>query len=371
MEITFTEVDKKNQHLVVEYFVDRSYVGKPVLLSINQHVNVKRARGIDSNKQIFTKILKVRKVGSNTVRIPLKKIKAYTYDGHDISLMTEVELTKRESMFSFFKNNKRSVQLGFFKAPRSTAKANVMLNPPDKFNIFKNISVLSKENKIYFYKVSISAVVIIALNTLLGWHDQNAEVGSTYFYSHYNSENEQQSPLFSALRLDAALIFGFGIWLKMILKKYMTFRLVGKLGEVSLGKRYSLRRLLRGKSRVDLEACELRVVACNIECGQYITKSDEEEKIESFYTPVKCVSIYRKYLDHIPKERDLSQYLTDEICFDKVYQDLAPTCMTSPDHGIALHWEVQLLHPDLVDHEAVGSSDGFHFGRFVLDDNHS
>ena len=370
MEIISTEVEKTSQHLVVEYFVDQSYVGKDIRLSIQQYVNVKRARGIDDSEEVFRKIIAVRKAGLNIIRLPLNKIKAYTYEGHDISMTTEVQLTMHKGMFSFLKKNKRSIELGFFKAPRSTAKAGVMLNPKDKFNIIKNISVLSKYNQIYFFKVCIFAVVVIGLNTLLGWHDQSAEVGSTYFYSHYNSDNEKQSPFISALRFNAILLAAFGIWLKMILQRYMTFRLVGKLGQVSLGKRYSLRRLLQGKSRVDLEACELRVVACNIEFGQYTTGSGKDRKTVSFSTAVKCVSIYKKYLNHIPKERELNQYLNDEISFDKVYQDLAPTCKTSSKHGVALHWEVQLLHPELVDQQAVGSSDGFYFGHFVLDDNY-
>lgn len=215
--------------------------------------------------------------------------------------------------------------------------------------------------------VCIFAALILCANSLLGWHDENAAVGSTYFYSHYDSDGDKRSPLLNALMVNIALICMFGYWLKNILRRYMSFRLVGKLGKVPIGKRYSLRRLLQGRSRIDLEGCELRVVACNVELGQYVTGSGKKRRTQSFVTPVKCVSIYKKMLDHIPKEHEIASYLKDDICFDDVYRHLAPNCTVSKTHGLKLHWEIQLLHPELVDQEAVGASDGFYFGHFVLD----
>jgi len=45
--------------------------------------------------------------------------------------------------------------------------------------------------------------------------------------------------------------------------------------------------------------------------------------------------------------------------------------MASGSHGVKLHWEVQLLHPELIDQEVVGAADGFYFGHFVLNDKNS
>jgi len=128
-----------------------------------------------------------------------------------------------------------------------------------------------------------------------------------------------------------------------------------------------LKRLLSGKSNVDLQGCEIRVVACNVEEGQRKTGSGKSRGTESFSTPVKCVEIYKKNLDHIPRQREIADYLNDDICFDEVYSNLAPECMVAESHGLKLHWEVQLIHPELVDQEVVGSSDGFFFGHFILD----
>lgn len=367
MEIRSLEVNKETQQLIADLSFDRNAVGESMTLSIHQSVTVKLSRGVNKSKRVYSRDFRVSSARSETLRIPLKDINAYTYSGHDISMSTEVQLSKTTSMLSFFSKQKQPVKLGFFSAPAKTVSAAVMIEPPDTFNLFKNIKVLSGSDKLYFLSVCILAVFIVSANSLIGWHDQNSAVGSTYFYSHYNSDGEKQLPLFNAMAFNVALIGMFGYWLKKILRRYMSFRLVGKLGEVTLGKRYSLGRMLRGRSRIDLEGCELRVVACNVELGQYVTGSGKKRRTHSFQTPVKCISIYKKKLDRIPKEEQIRRYLKDDICFDEVYQHLAPNCTVSKTHGVKLHWEVQLLHPELVDQEVVGASDGFYFGHFILD----
>lgn len=366
MEISSLEVDQKSRELVVDLFFEQGAVGESMALSVHQHVKVNRSSGVNKSERVYRKAFKVRYAGPVTRRIPLRSIEAYTYQGHDISMSTEVQITKAESLLGFLSTKKRPVKLGFFRAPPSVASAKVTIQPPDTFNLFKNVRVLSSSNQLYFLSVCLLAVLVIGANTIVGWHDQSAAVSSTYFYSHYNSDGERQSPLLNAMGVNLALLSGFGFWIKNVLRRYMTFQLVGKLGDVFLGKRYSLRRLLRGKSRVALQGCELRVVACNIEFGQYVTGSGKKRRTVSFKTPVKCVSIYKKALDHIPKEKQIASYLKDDICFDQVYDQLAPNCMVSKAHGLKLHWEVQLLHPELVDQEVVGASDGFHFGHFAL-----
>ena len=48
-----------------------------------------------------------------------------------------------------------------------------------------------------------------------------------------------------------------------------------------------------------------------------------------------------------------------------MFRALYPPQMVSDSHGLAVHWEIQLIHDDFVDQELVGSSDPFHFEDFL------
>jgi len=257
MEIKSLVVDKESKELVVNLFFDQNAVGESMTLSVHQHVNVNVSGGVNKSKRVYREAFKVFSAGALTRRIPTEDIGAYTYEGNDISMSTEVQVAKSESILKFLNKQSRSVKLGFFRAPNDKASAQVMIEPPDQFDLFKNIQVLSGSDRLYFFFVCTLAVLAIGANTLLGWHDQSAPVGSTYFYSHYNSDGEKQSPMFTAMMVNSGLAASFGFWMKMILRRYMSFRLVGRLGKVSLGKRYSLRRLLSGESRIALQNCDL------------------------------------------------------------------------------------------------------------------
>lgn len=368
MRISSTQVDTTSKELVIGLMFDVADIGDSFTVKVVQKTLVNRSGGQNSFKTVYSKQVRASSIDVMEHRILLSDLNAYTYHGHQVSMVTEVELSKSSSFFGMFGKKKQPISLGFFQAPKAQSVAQVMIDPPDDFNVFKNIKVLSDGNKLYFLFVAAIAALMIVGNTVLGWHDQNVPDSQTIFYSHYNSDGEKQQPMFGALAVDSVFIAFFGWWLLMILRKYMSFRLVKKLGRVLPRKRYSIRSLLGGKSRVDLIDCELRVVACNIEHGIYVTGSGKKRRTHAIKTPVKCVSIFRKQFSYIPKEVEIARFLEDEICFDKVYQELAPNCMTSATHGVKLHWEVQLIHPEFVDQEVVGSSDGFHFGHFVLNE---
>jgi len=366
--IKSTEVDKQNNELIIDLHFDENFLNEVMTLKIVQHVEVHRSGGIDKKKTVYSQSLTVDQIGNKQISIPLNKIEAYTYNGKEISMKTEVHLDKANSFFTMFSGAKRYTQLGLVSAPPYSSSATITLDPPDSFDLIKNIQVLSTENQLHFIFVSAIAAITIVANTLLGWHDQMSPEHLTYFYSHYDGDGDRQSPFFNSLIVNSALVGFFWLWMKSILRKYMSFRLVDKLNNIQPKKWYRLSNLLKGESRINLEHCELRIVACNIEHGQYETGSGKNRRTHTIKTPIKCVSLYKEKLDHIPKQQEISNYLKDSVNFDEVYADLAPPCMVSKTHGVKLHWEVQLLHPELVDQEVVGSSDGFFFGHFIFED---
>lgn len=366
--IQSVHVNKELNQLEINLFLDEKLLNQSMTLAVMQYVNVHRSGGINKKKRIYHKDFVVKVFGEQQLTINLEDIKAYTYHGKHISMTTELHIDKSNRLFGFFTQSKRPVKLGLIHAPAYSDSAEIVLDPPDSFDLFKNIQVLSTKNQQYFLLVCILGFLSLIGNTLLGWHDQISPIGQTYFYSHYDSDGDRQSPLLNALINNAAIAGAYWFWMKSILRKYMTFRLVDKLRDIVPGKHFLLAKLISGKSRVNLENCELRVIACNIEHGQYQTGSGKNRRTHNIKKPIKCVEIYQKKLDHIPKQREIASYLKDAICFDDIYTHLAPDCMVSSTHGVKLHWEVQFIHPELVDQEVVGSADGFHFGHFIFED---
>ena len=41
--------------------------------------------------------------------------------------------------------------------------------------------------------------------------------------------------------------------------------------------------------------------------------------------------------------------------------------MIGKTHGLDIHWEIQLLHPEFVDQELVGPTGLFHYEHFLRD----
>ncbi len=71
-------------------------------------------------------------------------------------------------------------------------------------------------------------LVVIAINTLIGLHDQAVPEIQTFLYSHYDSDGDSSSPLFKSL------VASGSIWLmiKKQLRKYMKFDLKGSMGQI-------------------------------------------------------------------------------------------------------------------------------------------
>jgi hypothetical protein len=133
----------------------------------------------------------------------------------------------------------------------------------------------------------------------------------------------------------------------------MTFR-VGPLPKrLDKSSRIRVSNLISGRSRVALHQPTLRVVACNMECGQYKRGSGTDEHTVSFKTPIRAMIIFEKTVPLIPRRAPIHTYFEDSLDFEAMFKRLYPPCMASDSHGLKLHWEVQLIHPDFVDQELI------------------
>ena len=117
--------------------------------------------------------------------------------------------------------------------------------------------------------------------------------------------------------------------------------------------------LIAGSSRVDLHDATLRVVACNLEKGQYVRGSGSNQRTVSFKHPTRAVLLYSKRIPMITKGTPIDSYFNQEFSFEPMFKSLYPRQMVSSEHGLDLAWEVQLIVDDFVDQELHGDPDAF------------
>ena len=195
--------------------------------------------------------------------------------------------------------------------------------------------------------------LVSLLNLVVGFHDQFVAESATWLYSRVNSDGESQSPLVAALAGSGGL--GVVVWLLMRrqLRRYMTFRFASTLPRIRPDTVVPVRDLIRGRPRVPLKEATLRIVAYNVEKGQYVRGSGTDRRTVSFETPARAVVLHQEALRDVPAGKPLRYSLRGQVSFRKLFTSLYPPFELSDTHGLDVRWEVQLLHPDFVDQELV------------------
>ena len=190
----------------------------------------------------------------------------------------------------------------------------------------------------------------------------------TMFYSHRDSDGDSQSPLLNALGISGGILALFWLKVKKQLGKYMTFHFKRKLKRTRIDRESSIliSDMVTGISGVALYDVTLRIVACNMEKGQYIRGYGSNRRTISFSNPNRAVLLYSKKVPMIEKGQAVDSYFQDKVSFKPMFEALYPKQMVGSDHGLDLVWEIQLLIDDLVDQELIGDSE-----RFVIKDFYS
>ena len=110
----------------------------------------------------------------------------------------------------------------------------------------------------------------------------------------------------------------------------------------------------------------LRVVACNMEMGQYIRGSGSNRRTVSFEEPVRPIILYSERVGHIPARQEIGNHFPGEVDFGPMFKALYPPLEISKTHGLAVYWEVQLLHDEFIDHELKGPADSIKVTDFFI-----
>jgi len=295
---------------------------------------------------------------ANVVDIPRTELKAFSYRGAQIDIEIHSELKIDDGYFVDTEvRQQEEMSLGL--KPEVSESAKEIVDPADAFNFLANLQAIPVPNRVIAMALAVVGSVVILFNTWLGAHDEFAPV--SYFYSNGSDE----SPIKKSLAGSGAL--GAAVWLAMRkqLRKYMTFEVAAVPTRIGLQDEIEASRLVRGQPRVDLHDVVVRVVACNFEKGQYTRRSGTTTRTVSFSEPVRAVILYERRVRLIRAGSAVEEHLDGMVRFEPMFRALYPPLLISETHGLSVHWEVQLIHEQLVDQELVCGSECFDYRDFM------
>ena len=326
-------------------------------------VEVDRDGGLDESVCFFQESFSVR-AGETIFRMPREQLRCYSYAGEHIRMSLQANVKVDDSIF-FDSRISEELLTHVGAKPELDTDVEEVIDPDDYFDFFANLTAIPPQNRVITLALVVVGGLVMLGNALVGLHDQLSPEAATWLYSHTEKDGDAASPLVEALMGSGAL--GTGIWLLMRkqLRKYMTLRL-GQLPErIERGKEYRVEEFFAGVSRVPLEDVTLRIVACNLECGQYEQQRGSRTVKVSFKEPVRGIVLYEKQVSRVPAKMPIEQYFSDRMSFDPMFRTLFPPAMVSESHGVNLRWEIQLLHPEFVDQELVGPNHGMAYEDFL------
>ncbi len=340
-----------------------SLLGRRARLEIRRHVHVKDSRPVNSTQTLITKRFTLSQQ-ETIVLLPARKLRGYSYRGESINIQLETRLRIDDGIFFDTTITEAQQMLANLK-PAVSLDSSRMIDPKDRFSFFENLRAITPAAQLITLALLVVGAIVIGVNTVTGIHDQFSTAAEQWFYSHVDAEGESQSPFFNSLMGSGVL--GMGIWLliRNQLRKYMTFHLKKPLGQIRRGTRAVLGSLVEGQPRVDLVDVKVRVVACNMECGQYKRGSGTNERTVSFRRPVRAVLLCEQYVRRVPAHVSIAAYLDREFSFDPMFDTLYPPQMLTSSHGLDVHWEVQLIHEHFIDQELVGLAKRFEYQDFM------
>ena len=339
---------------------DPELIGKKATFTIKRHVQVNDSRPVHDTEEMFKHKFTVRgeKV---TVSIPHHVLKdhPFQYDGNEIEIQCFGELVINDKLIRKDTSVQKDLPVEALKKPEVLSNTNELIEPKDIFSFSKNLMAIPSHNKIATLGLLVVGLVVIVVNMLIGYHDQFSPEHATYLYSHFDSDGDGSSPLAKALGGCGAI--GAAIWfaIRRQLRKYMTFGLKPISKSVTRQSEHAVSDLFYGVSRTDLKDVTLRIVACNMEKGEYVRGSGSNRRTVSFSTPVRGVLLYSKKVTLIPKNHSVENHFRDSMSFEPMFKVLYPPSEVSKSHGLFIYWEIQLIHNDFVDQELVGDTARF------------
>lgn len=349
------------------FWSSSDFLWKKVFFTLSRVVKSHYARAV-SNKVYIHKERKIIDSLEMEFYLNIDDLDCYSYKGEHIDIDIFIECTIDDSII-FDSTISEEIQYELWLKPNVPTDKVWDIKPKDIFNFRKNFKAVWGTAKVHLIWLMIAWSIVIWINSLIWVHDEFVPENQTIFYSHENSDWESTSPFGSSL----ASSWGLGAFIWMLiyfqLRKYMKFSFRKTWNIKRRDSVYHLKEILTGKSRVDLHDIEINIVACNMEKWQYTRWSGTKKRTVSFSRPIRTISVCHQKVDFIPKNTEISDYISWTFSFEDMYNMLYPEQINTSKQWLFIHWEVQLIHNDFVDQELKWDSKIFP-QEYFLENSH-
>lgn len=350
-----------SDRLVVEDLPSEA-LGHQAVLKLLRKVHVHDSRAVHDHQELQQHAFRV---SSNRLEIPLREPSDpwFSYEGEEISLRLVARLEVDDGVLF---DTTADAEIDLPTMPRTEphqAAAKELIEPNDRYSLSANIAAIPLRNKLIVLGLLVIGGMVALVNAAIGIHDEFVPESATVFYDHRGSDGSE-SPIMKSLVGSGGL--GLVLWamVRAQLRRYMRIQIKDSSWVPYRGLTVSITDLFEGQARVPLEQITVRVVAVNLEKGQYRRGSGTKERTVSFSTPRRGVVLYEQFVPYVPAHTLLQHYVQGQVDFTPMFDVLYPPLQTSSSHGLALEWEVQLLHPLFVDQELKGRIDGIDWREF-------
>lgn len=258
--------------------------------------------------------------------------------------------------------------------PKSVKSPEQLVEPPDSYSFSRNFSAINAERRTLFTIVSVFTLAIVLLISGIGIHDQRVTNEQVIIFPHGKKTHRSKGrwlrePLGKAGAVLVVILSLYIAWMRKTLKSYISFRVKSWPELPRPGQEVKLTDLVSGRPVFTVRNLTLRVVAANYERVSYYDWSQREQIERS--APIRAVLLYEKRIPQLKPRQDIGEVLVNEhFSLTPLFERLLPP-KYSGRNGIFVHWEVQLIHDDYIDHEVVGPDRGFAYPDFYRYGTHS
>jgi hypothetical protein len=356
----------------------------PADLRIVARMDVRHERGVPEETTLHTRRIAL---GAGTHDVPLPAhLAAYDYHGREIAIRLSLRLTDAKGKV-LAETRLRDEETGLLASrPKLAENPEALMNHEDRYSFFANLRALPLGSQMAVAVLGFGLWLLAGVNVLIGAHDQwvaepqlsqmerlNLEIegrhdelkrvrATPYLYG----KGTRQVPIVDSAQNSIMISLLAWFLVRQRLPRYGDFHLFLLLPPLRPGTRIAARRLVRGRSRVDLFDLTVRVVAANVECWKRKPGGGEKTDKE-IRSPVRAVRLYERNVPYVPAGSPLGDFLKDDVDFTPMFRALYPPLMVTATHGLELDWQVQLLHPELVDQVLPGPTSMLRFRDFLED----
>ena len=343
---------RPNYFTVVLKITDPKMMGKKAEFTLDLASDVHDSDPVNDETNLYTNKFVVDRT-EYELEIPTDSFECFTYKGTHASIVLRANLKVDDAWILRDSQVSRTTQFKLVDA-RSGSRggdATEVIDPFDTVQFSKNFDALSSQRKTGF--------ILMSLLCALGW------LGGSWLIWELGSDG---SIVIAVVFIIFLLILIVGLWLwqkNSFFRSYMSVSL-RPIPAITRSTCLPISQLVSGKSEIDLKNMTLRVVACNKEMGQYIRGSGSNRRTVSFEEPVRPIILYSERVGHIPARQEIGNHFPGEVDFGPMFKALYPPLEISETHGLAVYWEVQLLHDEFIDHELKGPVDSIEVTDFFI-----